>query len=114
MLATIELALALAQYDQSIEKEKHERNPQNKRRRHIGPWSWLQSRNCAATNISGSPLQYLSQNILTNSYFPNVEYRGSSRISVKSNITLIGPLSEADHPGKIMSKKSQTKIGWHA
>ena len=74
----------------------------------------LQCRNRAATNISGSPLQYLSQNILTNSYFPNVEYQYSSRISVHSNITLIGPLSEADHPGKIMSKKSQTKIGWHA
>ena len=74
----------------------------------------LQCRNRAATNISGSPLQYLSQNILTNSYFHNLEYQYSSRISVNSNIILIGPFSEADHPGKIMSKKSQTKIGWHA
>ena len=68
-------------------------------------------------NIGGkifSPLQYLRQNILTNSYFPNLEYQYSSRISLNSNITLIGPFSQAYHPGKIMSKKSQTKIGWHA
>ena len=48
----------------------------------------------------------------TDFYCCNLDYKYSNRIFVKSNITLIGPFDEASQPGIIMSKKSQTEIGW--